>query len=154
MIRVEADEITYPAHIILRYEIERDLVNGDIEVEDIPELWNQKMQDYLGIQVGDHLAKGCMQDIHWPMGAFGYFPSYTLGALYAAQLFGAIKKEMPDVDQLVRQGQLAPLFDWLNEKIWSKGAFYTTEELITRATGEPLNSHFFKTHLQKRYLKK
>ncbi|WP_067520517.1 carboxypeptidase M32 [Endozoicomonas ascidiicola] len=151
-IRVDADEITYPAHIILRYEIERDLIEGNIEVNDIPDLWQQKMKDYLGLDVaGDH-KNGCMQDIHWPMGAFGYFPSYTLGAMTAAQLFAAQKKAMPDITDQIRQGNLTPIFDWLQENIWSQGRRFSTSELMTRATGEPLNANFFREHVKQRYL--
>lgn len=153
-IRVDADEITYPAHIILRYEIERDLIEGNIEVDDIPELWQQKMQDYLGLDVaGDH-KNGCMQDIHWPMGSFGYFPSYTLGAMVAAQLFAAQKKAMPDIEDLIRNGNLSPMFDWLKSNIWSQGRKYSTAELLTRATGEPLTASYFQQHLKERYLEK
>ncbi|MGB0359864.1 MAG: carboxypeptidase M32 [Endozoicomonas sp.] len=151
-IRVDADEITYPAHIILRYEIERDLIEGHIEVKEIPDLWQQKMKDYLGLDVaGDH-KNGCMQDIHWPMGAFGYFPSYTLGAMIAAQLFGAQKNAMPDIDHQIRQGNLSPIFDWLKENIWSQGRRYSTDALMIRATGESLNASYFQKHLKQRYL--
>lgn len=151
-IRVEADEITYPAHVILRYDIERALIEGDIEVKDIPELWHQKMTEYLNINTGNDYANGCMQDIHWPMAAFGYFPSYTLGAMYAAQLFAALKRQQPDIEQSIHQGQLASVFQWLNDHIWSKASRYPTDELITRATGEPLNGKYLKNHLQRRYL--
>ena len=151
-IRVEADEITYPAHVILRYEIERDLVNQKISVDDIPELWNQKMKDYLNIEVGNQHGKGCMQDIHWPMGAFGYFPSYTLGALYAAQFFAAMKTELPDINEQIVKGQLTPVFNWLEQNIWTHGSHYTTDELVTKATGESLNTRYFKQHLEQRYL--
>ena len=151
-IRVEADEITYPAHVILRYEIERDLVNQNISVDDIPELWNQKMKDYLNIDVDNQHGKGCMQDIHWPMGMFGYFPSYTLGALYAAQLFAALKKEVPAINEQIARGELTPVFNWLNRNIWSQGSYYTTDELVTNATGESLNTRYFKEHLEQRYL--
>ncbi|ELU06009.1 hypothetical protein CAPTEDRAFT_127783, partial [Capitella teleta] len=151
-IRVDADEITYPAHIILRYEIERDLIEGNIEVDDIPELWQQKMKDYLGLDVaGDH-QNGCMQDIHWPMGAFGYFPSYTLGAMVAAQLFATQKKAMPDIEAQIQNGNLSPTFDWLKTNIWSQGRKYSTAELMTRATGKPLTASYFKNHLKERYL--
>ncbi len=151
-IRVDADEITYPAHIILRYEIERDLIDSKIEVDDIPELWNQKMKTYLSLDVGDDHKNGCMQDIHWPMGAFGYFPSYTLGAMVAAQLFAAQKKTIPDIKSQIRSGNLPPIFDWLKDNIWSQGRRYSTAELMTRATGEPLTASYFKTHLKQRYL--
>ncbi|MFK0570889.1 carboxypeptidase M32 [Endozoicomonas sp.] len=151
-IRVDADEITYPAHVILRYEIERDLIEGNIEVDDIPELWQQKMKTYLGLNVADDHRNGCMQDIHWPMGSFGYFPSYTLGAMVAAQLFAAQKKAMPDIEDQIQNGNLSPGFDWLKQNIWSQGRRYSTRELMTRATGEPLNADYFKAHLKQRYL--
>ena len=151
-IRVDADEITYPAHVILRYEIERALIEGDIEVDDIPELWNQKMKTSLGITLGDDFANGCMQDIHWPSAAFGYFPSYTLGAMYAAQLFAALKRQQPDINKRIAQGELSPVFDWLKDNIWSQGSRYPTQELITKATGESLNGQYFKDHLLQRYL--
>lgn len=151
-IRVDADELTYPAHVILRYEIERALVEGDIEVDDIPALWNEKMQAYLGLSTEGNYRDGCMQDIHWPGGAFGYFPSYTLGAMYAAQEFAAASRRIAQLPEKIAQGDLAPLFDWLQENIWSKGSLLSTDELITAATGEPLNARFFKAHLQRRYL--
>lgn len=152
LIRVDADEITYPAHIILRYEIERDLVEGKIEVDDIPELWNLKMKEYLGLEVGNNHGDGCMQDIHWPMGAFGYFPSYTLGAMVAAQLFAAVKKTIPNVEKSIRAGNLEPVFQWLQQNIWSRGCLLSTEALMVQATGESLSAHHFQAHLEQRYL--
>ncbi|MBJ9293988.1 carboxypeptidase M32 [Citrobacter werkmanii] len=151
-IRVDADEVSYPAHVILRYEIERALINGDIEVDDIPALWNEKMQAWLGLStVGDY-RNGCMQDIHWTDGGFGYFPSYTLGAMYAAQLFSAAHRALPDLNQSVAQGEFSALFDWLRQNIWQHGSRFTTEQLITQATGEPLSSRYFRAHLEARYL--
>jgi carboxypeptidase Taq len=151
-IRVDADELTYPAHVILRYEIERLLIDGDIEVDDIPALWEEKMQAYLGLPTRDNYRDGCMQDIHWPIGSFGYFPSYTLGAMYAAQLFSAAKGSIPKLSDKISGGELAPLFAWLKEHIWSKASFLATDDLIAGATGEPLNAKFFKHHLEQRYL--
>lgn len=151
-IRVDADELTYPAHVILRYEIERALVEGDIDVDDIPALWNEKMQAWLGLSTAGNYRDGCMQDIHWPGGAFGYFPSYTLGAMYAAQEFAAASRSIPQLHEKIARGELADLFGWLQENIWSKGSLLSTDELMTAATGEPLNARFFKAHLQRRYL--
>lgn len=151
-IRVDSDELTYPAHVILRYEIERALVEGDIEVDDIPTLWNEKMQAWFGLSTEGNYRDGCMQDIHWPSGAFGYFPSYTLGAMYAAQEFAAASRSIAQLPQKIEQGELAPLFGWLQENIWNKGSLLSTDELITAATGEPLSARFFKAHLQRRYL--
>ncbi|MGF1736683.1 carboxypeptidase M32 [Photobacterium satsumensis] len=151
-IRVDADEATYPAHVILRYEIERDLVEGKIEVEDIPELWDKKMSEYLGISTKGNFTDGCMQDIHWTFGAFGYFPSYTLGAMYAAQFMAAINKEM-NVDNLVRERNLQPIFNWLDRHVWKRASTVSTDQLLIDATGERLNAQFFKQHLEQRYLK-
>jgi len=150
-IRVDADEITYPAHVILRYEIERDLINGGIRYQDIPELWDQKMQASLGLSTKDNYKNGCMQDIHWTDGAFGYFPSYTLGAMYAAQFMTTLKQKV-DVDACVRSGDLSPVFNWLAENIWSKASILSTDDLVTAATGEVLNAEYFKHHLEQRYL--
>ncbi|MTI13417.1 carboxypeptidase M32 [Sansalvadorimonas verongulae] len=150
-IRVDADELTYPAHVILRYEIERDLINGKIKHTDVPELWNEKMQAYLGLSTKDNFKNGCMQDIHWTDGAFGYFPSYTLGAMYAAQFMAAMKTTV-DVESAIRSGDLSPIFSWLSENIWSKGSLLTTDALVTEATGETLNAQHFKAHLESRYL--
>lgn len=151
-IRVDADEVTYPAHVILRYEIERDLMNGKIEAKDIPELWNEKMMLYLGIDTKDNFAQGPMQDIHWTDGAFGYFPSYTLGAMYAAQQFNTVKKIYPNIDTSISNGDYSQAFSWLKENIWNKGSLLTTDQLITDATGETLNPKFLKDHLFERYL--
>ena len=150
-IRVDADELTYPAHVILRYEIERDLMNGNIQFSDVPELWDQKMQAYLGLSTKDNYKNGCMQDIHWTDGSFGYFPSYTLGAMNAAQFMAAMKQTV-DVDSAIRSADLSPIFNWLSTNIWSKGSLLTTDELVKGATGETLNPSFFKAHLQARYL--
>ncbi|MBV7296916.1 carboxypeptidase M32 [Enterovibrio paralichthyis] len=150
-IRVDADEVTYPAHIILRYELERALIEGSIEVEDIPVIWNQKMQEYLNINTEGNYTNGCMQDIHWCDGSFGYFPSYTLGAMYAAQFMAAMRKTV-DVDECIRTLKMEPIWAWLEENIWSKGSTLTTDELVIQATGEPLNPEYFKQHLIERYL--
>ena len=150
-IRVDADELTYPAHVILRYEIERDLINGVIEHTDVPALWNEKMQAALGISTKDNDKNGCMQDIHWTDGAFGYFPSYTLGAMYAAQYKATMIQNL-DFDAAIQSGDLSPIFQWLSDNIWSQASLHTTDELVKRATGETLNAAHFKKHLEGRYL--
>ncbi|MEO9273241.1 carboxypeptidase M32 [Marinomonas sp. 5E14-1] len=150
-IRVDADELTYPAHVILRYEIERDLINGVIEHTDVPEIWDEKMKASLGITTKDNYKNGCMQDIHWTDGAFGYFPSYTLGAMYAAQ-YKATMKNTVDIEAAIQSGDLSPIFQWLSENIWSQASLHTTDELIKRATGETLNAAHFRKHLETRYL--
>jgi carboxypeptidase Taq len=149
---VDADELTYPAHVILRYEIERALIEGDIEVDDIPALWNEKMQAYLGLSTEGNYRNGCMQDIHWAGGSFGYFPSYTLGAMYAAQEFAAADRAIPQLREKIAAGNLDVLFQWLKNNMWSKGSLLSTDELMIAATGEPLNARYFKAHLEHRYL--
>ena len=151
-IRVDADEVTYPAHVILRYEIERALVEGDIEADDIPALWDEKMLTLLGIDTRGNYTDGCMQDVHWTEGAFGYFPSYTLGAMYAAQWFGAIRRTVPDLDARIASGDLTPVFDWQRANIWSQASLPETPELVQRASGEALNPQHFRRHLEARYL--
>ncbi|WP_035476232.1 carboxypeptidase M32 [Aliagarivorans taiwanensis] len=150
-IRVDADELTYPAHVILRYEIERDLMNGTLDHRDVPELWDSKMQQYLGLSTQGNFKNGCMQDIHWTDGAFGYFPSYTLGAMYAAQFMAAMKQQL-DVEGLIAKGELTPIFDWLSSQIWKKASLLSTGELVQQATGEKLNARYFQQHLRERYL--
>ncbi|WP_318392624.1 carboxypeptidase M32 [Enterobacter sp.] len=151
-IRVDADEVSYPAHVVLRYEIERALINGEIDVDDIPALWNEKMQSWLGLSTEGNYRNGCMQDIHWTDGGFGYFPSYTLGAMYAAQLFHAARTALPDLDNAIAQGDFSALFDWLRQNIWQHGSRFTTAQLIESATGEGLDSKYFRAHLTARYL--
>ncbi len=151
-IRVDADELTYPAHIILRYEIERALMNGDIEPDDIPAIWDEKMMAYLGVDTRGNFQNGCLQDIHWTDGSFGYFPSYTLGAMYAAQYFATIRKLRPDLDASIARGDLSPAFNWLDAHIWQQASRWDTAELVRRATGESLNPAHFKAHLERRYL--
>ncbi|MDL5031854.1 carboxypeptidase M32 [Pelomonas sp. APW6] len=151
-IRVDADEVTYPAHVILRYEIERPLIEGQIEVEDIPALWDAKMQELLGLDTRGNFSDGPMQDVHWGAGLFGYFPCYTLGAMYAAQFFAAMRRETPDLDARIAAGDLASVFDWLRSRIWNEGSRWETPELVRRASGEALNPAHFQAHLRARYL--
>ena len=152
LIRVDADEVTYPAHVILRFEIERALIEGEAEVGDIPTLWNESMQRLLGIDTRGNFTDGPMQDIHWPSGTFGYFPSYTLGAMYAAQWFAALRRARPTVDADIARGDLAPVFDWLRDHIWSQASRHETDELTRRASGGPLDPAHFRAHLEARYL--
>lgn len=151
-IRVEADELTYPLHIVLRYEIERALIQGEIEPEDVPALWDARMEALLGIDTRGDYRDGCLQDVHWSEGAFGYFPSYTLGALYAAQWFAAVRRAVPDVEARIAAGDLAPVFDWLGTHIWSQASRWDTAELVRRASGTALDPAHFRAHLEARYL--
>ncbi len=152
-IRVDADEVTYPAHILLRYEIEKELINRTINTEDIPMLWDQKMLDYLGLNTLSDYENGVLQDIHWPSGKFGYFPCYTLGAMYASQWKHYISKSMNDIDETIHSGDIETIFTWLKENIWNKGSIYDTETLTKLACdGEGLNSNYYRNHLETRYL--
>lgn len=150
-IRVSADEVTYPSHIMLRYEIEKGLIDGSVQVSDIPDLWDQKMQQYLGLRTEGNYKDGCMQDAHWPAGAFGYFPSYTLGAMVAAQLFHAIEEAIPSIHTDIESGDLLKVRHWLTDNVWSKGCSVSFDDLLVEATGETLNSQFFIRHLRNRY---
>jgi carboxypeptidase Taq len=150
-IRVDADEVTYPLHIMLRYRLERAILAGDLVLADLPGAWNDGMKELLGIVPPDDAA-GCLQDIHWPDGAWGYFPTYTLGALAAAQLFAAARKANPGLMDAIGQGDFAPLLAWLRANVHNKGSLADTDTLLTEATGAPLGTAAFKAHLEKRYL--
>jgi carboxypeptidase Taq len=150
-IRVDADEVTYPLHVILRFELEQELVSGRLEVAELPEAWDAKMKAYLGLSSIDNPADGPMQDVHWPSAAFGYFPSYTLGAMIAAQQWAAIETLHPNVDEDFAAGRFDVVNDWRRDNIWSQGSRWSTPELIERATGEPLNADHFRRHLERRY---
>ncbi|MGE4253194.1 MAG: carboxypeptidase M32 [Parvibaculaceae bacterium] len=152
LIRVDADEATYPLHVILRFEIEQDLVAGRLAPRDIPDVWNAKMQDYLGLATIGNAKDGPMQDVHWPSGAFGYFPSYTLGALTAAQLWAALERDQPSVREDLRNGRFVGLNDWRRDHVWSQASLWSTPELLERATGKRLKADYFIRHLQRRYL--
>ena len=151
-IRTEADEVTYPLHVMLRYEIESALINEDIEADSIPDIWNEKMHSYLGVDTKGDYTNGCMQDIHWTDGAFGYFPSYTIGAVNAAQIFAKIKAQHSDWQDRFSNGDVQFVRDWLFEKIWSKGCDLESQELMQSATGSGTNADALIGHLEARYL--
>jgi carboxypeptidase Taq len=151
LIRVGADEVTYPIHVIIRYEIEKQLVEGVMEVDDIPAVWNKMMKDMLGVTVPSD-REGCMQDIHWSDGSFGYFPTYTLGAMTAAQFYAQAKRDYPNIPAEISKGNFSTLVSWLREKIHSQGCLYTADQLIKNTTGEPLNAEVFKGYLRDKYL--
>ncbi len=150
-IRVEADEVTYPAHVILRYRLEKALLSGDLAVADLPGAWDDGMEGLLGIRP-PRLAQGCLQDIHWFDGAFGYFPTYTLGAMTAAQLMAAARAERPGIPQDLAEGDFAPLLDWLRRHVHSQASSRSTADLVADATGRPLDPAAFRAHLEGRYL--
>ncbi|MCS6930855.1 MAG: carboxypeptidase M32 [Acetobacteraceae bacterium] len=150
-IRVDADELTYPAHVILRFRLERALIAGELEVPELPAAWNEGMRGLLGITPPDD-AKGCLQDIHWHDGAFGYFPSYTLGAMAAAQLMAAARAVTAGLDEALARGDLSPLVGWLRAKVHAQGARLGFQDLLREATGKPLDPADFMAHLTRRYL--
>lgn len=151
-IRVEADEVTYPLHVALRFEIEKELINCKIEAVEIPEIWDEKMQRYLGLSTAGNYRNGCLQDIHWTDGSFGYFPSYTMGALNAAQLFAAIIRNHPDWQEHMVKGNISFICTWLEENIWSIASSMDSQEIMKRATGEKTSAKAFLNHLERRYL--
>lgn len=151
LIRVDADEVCYPSHVILRYRLERAMIAGDLKVADLPAAWNQGMAELLGITPPDD-ADGCMQDIHWPGGSFGYFPTYTLGAMAAAQLFAAATAADSAILPGIAAGDFKPLLAWLRPHVHELGSSRTSDEILTAATGLPLGTAAFKAHLERRYL--
>ena len=150
-IRVDADEVTYPAHVILRTRLERALLSGDLAARDLPGAWNDAMKALLGLDVPNDRV-GCLQDIHWYDGAVGYFPTYSLGAMLAAQLAETAKSEDPTIEEGLAHGNFSPLMAWLRNAIHTKGALLSSDQLIESATGKPLGSEAFKRHLAQRYL--
>jgi carboxypeptidase Taq len=149
-VRVEADELTYHMHIVLRFEIERDLIRGDLDVSAVPEVWNEKMAEYLGVRP-DTDAEGCLQDIHWAHGNFGYFPTYSLGSVLAAQLDHHLREDIERVDRRVREGEYGALHDWLTERVHRHGKRYTTPDLVEAATGEALTADYFLDHARTKF---
>ncbi len=150
MIRVDADELTYPLHIVLRYRLEKALIHGDLDLHDLPAAWNDGMQELLGIVPGTD-REGCLQDIHWPVGAFGYFPNYTLGALLAAQLFRAAERQLPDLLGEIEAGDFTALREWLGNTIHTKASSLPMQQLIEEATGRELDAGAFLAHVEARY---
>ena len=150
MIRVEADEVTYALHIILRFELEIKLIDGTLKPKDIPEAWNSKMKELLGITPKSN-SEGCLQDIHWSMGAFGYFPTYSLGNLYAAHFFEAFEEKHSNWEKKVENGDVQFIKDWLSENVHSYGRQYTSKELLKKVTGKAFTSKAFEEYLNKKY---
>lgn len=149
-IRIEADELTYSLHIIIRYELEKDLINGRITVDELPSEWNRKYKEYLGVEpINDSV--GVLQDVHWSASLFGYFPSYALGNLYGAQIYNTLLKENPTIMNEIAEGNLKNLHSWLKEKIHTHGSLYSPAEIIERVTGEELNSKYFINYLKDKY---
>lgn len=150
LIRIEADELTYCLHIILRYEIEKALINGEIEVKDLPTIWNDKIEEYLGIRP-THDGEGVLQDVHWSGGAFGYFPSYALGYIYAAQMKHKMDQDIPNFDQLLEEDHFSPIKEWLGKHVHQYGKLKMPLEIIKDITGEGLNPNYLVEYLEKKY---
>lgn len=150
LIRIKADELTYPLHVMVRYEIEKGLFNDEIEVKDLPEVWNSKYEQYLGIRPKTD-GEGVLQDVHWSGGSFGYFPSYALGYMYAAQFKHAMLKDFPDFDNLLEKGNLLPIQEWLTDKIHQYGKVKKPLEILQDVTGEGLNANYLSDYLTQKY---
>ena len=150
LIRTEADEVTYGLHIIARFELESAIMAGRLSVADIPEAWNAKMKELLGLDVPNN-ASGCLQDIHWSMGSFGYFPSYALGNLYAAQFWHQMHIDIPDLESQIASGNSAVPLAWLRKNVHCHGSFYKPDELLKKATGESLSPRYFAAYLDTKY---
>jgi carboxypeptidase Taq len=151
LIRVDADELTYPLHIMLRYELEKQLLSGELAVRELPEAWNAGIEQRLGIRP-ENDAEGCLQDIHWAIGSFGYFPSYALGAVIAAQLYESMRTELPDLDEQLARGEFAGLFSWLRTNVHGLGAKVPVQELLKNATGKTLSATSFLRYAEAKYL--
>lgn len=152
LIRVEADEVTYPLHVILRYEIERDLFNGSLTVADLPDAWHDKMLSYFGLSTKGNDKDGVMQDVHWPSAAFGYFPAYTLGRLIAQQLYESAAQANNALETELEKGNFKPLVSWLNQHIHAKGSLLTMDQLLHEATGSSLNPDYFLDYIKNAYV--
>jgi carboxypeptidase Taq len=150
LIRVEADEVTYGLHIMLRFELENDLVNGRLPVSELPRAWNDRMEAYLGIRPKSD-ANGVLQDIHWSMGAIGYFPDYLLGSLFSVQLWDAMRAERPHVESEIERGDFGGVLAWLEGRVMKHGRKFTLPELAERAVGGPLRFEPYMDYLRERY---
>jgi carboxypeptidase Taq len=151
LIRVDADELTYPLHIMLRYELEKQLLSGELAVRDLPEAWNAGMEQRLGIRPPNDM-EGCLQDIHWAVGSFGYFPSYALGAVIAAQLYESLRADVPALDEQLARGEFSGLLDWLRKNIYGHGSKLVLQDLLKEATGKPLSATSFVRYVEAKYL--
>lgn len=150
LIRVNSDELTYHLHIVIRFEIGRALINGDMEVDELPEVWDEKMQQYLGLSPDNH-KEGVMQDIHWAWGEFGYFPTYSLGSVLAAQIFESAEEDIPELESKIEEGEFEHLLEWLRENIHQHGKMYRTEELVEKATGQKPTPEPFLEYIKEKY---
>jgi carboxypeptidase Taq len=150
LIRIDADEVTYGMHVILRFELEQDIINGRVELKDLPARWAEKMDEYLGIEVPDH-AHGVLQDMHWSSGLIGYFATYLLGTVMSVQIWEKADAELGGLDDQIERGEFAPLREWLGEKIHSQGRKYPPQELLRRATGSTIDAGPYLAYLERKF---
>jgi carboxypeptidase Taq len=150
LIRVEADELTYNLHVLTRFELECDLLTGDLAVRDLPEAWNAKYEAYLGIRP-DSDANGCLQDVHWSSGLIGYFPTYTMGNVLSYQIWNVLDADLGGADRLIAKGDFAPILGWLGEHIYAKGKLYPPKELVLQVTGKPMDPTDYLEGLSRKY---
>jgi carboxypeptidase Taq len=150
LIRIEADEVTYGMHVILRFELEQDIVNGRVELRDLPQRWSEKMHAYLGVEVPDH-ARGVLQDMHWASGLIGYFSTYLLGTVMSVQIWEKADEELGGLDEQIERGEFGPLRDWLGEKIHSQGRRYVPQELLRHATGSTIDARPYLAYLKRKF---
>jgi carboxypeptidase Taq len=146
LIRIEADEATYSLHIILRFELEQDLIAGTVAAADLPAVWNERMEEYLGIEVPDD-AHGVLQDVHWSRGTLGYFPTYALGNVISVQMWEKVREDVPDLDDHMERGELTALTDWLRERLWRHGRKFTPKETLERVVGGGLDPEPYLSYL-------
>jgi carboxypeptidase Taq len=149
-IRVEADEVTYNLHVLVRFEIECDVLTGKLAVKDMPAAWNAKYQEYLGVTPRND-SEGCLQDVHWSMGSIGYFPTYSMGNLLSYQFWTCLRRDLGDTDALIAEGNFAPILGWLQEKIYRQGRLYTPKDLVLRVTGKPMGAEDYLEGLEAKY---
>jgi carboxypeptidase Taq len=150
LVRTESDELTYHFHVYVRYLLEKSLIDGSIQPADIPHFWNEQYKNWLGVTVPND-KQGCLQDVHWSHGSFGYFPTYSLGSFYAAQFYATAKKDLPELEATISEGNLSGLLNWLRGKIHTKGRMFTSEELCKEVTGETLDTSHFVDYIEKKY---
>ncbi len=150
LIRVQADEVTYNLHIILRFELEKALIEGTLKVKDLPQAWNAKMKQYFGINVPKD-SVGVLQDVHWSVGLIGYFPTYSFGNLYASQFYAIMQKEIPDIKKKITKGEFGTIREWLRKNIHATGKTYSAAALVEKLTGEPLTSKYYKKYIEEKY---
>lgn len=149
--RKKADEVSYFYHVLLRFRLERDLIDGTLNIDKLPEAWVEGMHEHFGVTPSSH-KEGCLQDVHWFVGKFGYFPSYAIGHMMAAQIYNTLRKDIPDIDEKISDGEFEEITGWLQQNIYSKGRLMSMQDLMIEATGKPLKADYLEKHLRRRYL--